>query len=144
VVPGVDIVFIAFIFAHLNLAWTETADVFTRLGGAAAAKRADELFFFEENATAACNCLLHDLRKLVEQPGQRHFQLNMIIGDINRSCSQLTKGADAKCHPVTRPRLLLHHEHGKTGGGLAQRRFDPAQSLLLAEFVRELDARGSE
>ena len=90
VVPGVDIVFIAFIFAHLNLAWTETADVFTHLGGAAAAKRADELFFFEENATAACNCLLHDLRKLVEQPGQRHFQLNMIIGDINRSCGHLT------------------------------------------------------
>jgi len=37
--------------------------------------------------------------------GNRRVQLNMIIGDINRSCSQLTKGADAKRHPVTRPRL---------------------------------------
>jgi hypothetical protein len=96
----------------LNHAWTETADVFHSPSRRGARKACSE-FFFEENATAACNCLLHDLRKLVEQPGQRHFQLNMIIGDINRSCGHLTTARTSKRHPVT-PRLLLHHEHGKT------------------------------
>ena len=115
---------------------------FTRRPPGGRRKGCSRVIFFEENATATCNCLLHDLRKLVEQPGQRRFQLNMIIGDINRSCSHLAKGANAKRHPVSRPRLLFHHEHGKAGGGLAQRRFDPAQSLLLAEFVRDPDDKG--
>jgi hypothetical protein len=71
---------------------------------------------------------LPDLRKLVKQPRQRHFQLNMIVGDFNPSGSHLAKGADAKRHPVCRP---LHREHGKLEEALTQRRFDPTQSLLI-------------
>ena len=98
-----------------------------------------QLFFLQQNATTACDGLLHNLRKFVKQPGQCHLQLNVIVGDINSSCRDLAKGADAKRHPVSRPGLLLHHEHGKAGGGLAQRRLDATQSLFLAEFVRKLD-----
>jgi hypothetical protein len=52
---------------------------------------AAESFFFKENATTACDCLLHDLHKPVKQPRQRHFQLNMMVGDINPSGSPLAK-----------------------------------------------------
>jgi hypothetical protein len=34
----------------------------------------------------------------------------MIVGDINPSGSHLAKSADAKRHPVCRPRLFLHRE----------------------------------
>jgi hypothetical protein len=84
--------------------WTETAHVF----------HSQPSHFFQ----AECD---HGRRlsvaRPVKQPRQRHFQLNMIVGDINPSGSHLAKGADAKRHPVCRPRLFLHREHGKTGGG---------------------------
>ena len=80
------------------------AATIARLGGVALA----ELFLLEQDATATGDRLLRDVRKLVKQPGQRHFQLDMIVGNINPSCSHLTKRADAKRHPVSRPRLLLH------------------------------------
>jgi hypothetical protein len=77
---------------------------------------------------------LPDLRKLAKQPRQRHFQLNMIVGDINPST-----------WPRARTRNVIRSaDHassstasmGKLEEALAQRRFDPTQSILLAEFVR--------
>ena len=91
----------------------ELSGAFRKFAIATGVALAAQLFFLKQNATTACDCLLHDLRKLVKQPGQCHLQLNMIVGDINASCSHLAKGADAKRHPVSRPRLLLHHEHGE-------------------------------
>jgi len=67
-----------------------------------------ELFLLEQDTTTPGDCLLHDLSKLVKQPGQGDFQLNMIVGDINYPGSHLAKRADAKRHSISRPRLLFH------------------------------------
>jgi hypothetical protein len=100
------------------------------------------LFFLEEPATTGINDLLRDLRKFVQQPGQRHFQLHVIIGDVNMTRSHLAKRPDPKNNPVWRPCLLLDDEHRKTGGDLAWRRPDAAHRLRLAELVRDLDGKG--
>jgi hypothetical protein len=44
---------------------------------------------------------LHCLRKFVQQPEQRHFQLHVILSHLNVSCCYLSEGADAEAHPVT-------------------------------------------
>jgi hypothetical protein len=98
------------------------------------------LFFLEKNA--ATDGLLRDLRKLLQQPGRRHFQLDIIVSDVNVTCSHLSKGPHPKTHPLPRPNLLLNHEHRKAGGGLTQRRFDAAQGPLFAELVRDLNDQG--
>jgi hypothetical protein len=56
------------------------------------------LFFLEKNA--ATDGLLHDLRKLLQQPGRRHFQLDIIVSDVNVTCSHLSKGPHPKTHPL--------------------------------------------
>ena len=73
-VPAVrhNIVFVVFIFAHFLASASRGSRRRTfslagqRRGGRKVCSR---VIFFEENATAGRNCLLHDLRKLVGNQG---------------------------------------------------------------------------
>ena len=146
-VPAVrhNIVFVVFIFAHFLASASRGSRRRTfslagqRRGGRKVCSR---VIFFRGECDRGPQLSVARPAQTCGQPGQRHFQLNMIIGNINRSRSQLTKGADAKRHPVTRPRLLLHHEHGKTGGGLAQRLIRRKASSLPS-LCGSLTTRGS-
>jgi hypothetical protein len=94
-------------------------------------ERAIASFFLEQHSAASSDGLLHCLRKFVQQPGQRHFQLHVILGDLNVSCCYLSEGADAETQPVAQPSLLLNGEHWKLEETLPNAGFHAPQGLFL-------------
>ena len=68
---------------------------------------------------------------------------HQVLLDIIRSCSRLTKGTDAKRHPVIRP-SPLHHEHGKLEEVLPNAGLIRRKASSFPSFCGSLTTRGSE
>ncbi len=70
-----------------------------------------QLFFvssrFPRDLIAACATSA----KALQEPGQHHFDGDMILGNIDMTGRRLPHGTDAEDHPVAVPALLVNFQH---------------------------------
>lgn len=67
--------------------------------------------FVQEQHALSLDQRRQPLRKLRQQPGKCHFELNVIFCNINRARYELSESADTKLQSVAGPALLLDRKH---------------------------------
>jgi hypothetical protein len=100
-------------------------------------------FLLEQHPAASGDDLLHCLRKSVQQPGQRHFQLHVILSHLHVSCCYLSEGADAETQPVTRPVSSSTASTGKLQEALPNAGFTRRKASSLPSVCGILTTSGS-
>ena len=65
---------------------------------------------------------LRDFGKALQQPRQRDFQADMIVGNIEMAGRRLPHRADAEDHAIVLPSLLIDLQYGNAGGRTRQAR----------------------
>src|SRR5579871_4191050 len=79
---------------------------------------------------------LRNLGKALQQPGQRHFNPHMIVGDIDIPGSRLPERANAKEHMIASPGLFVHRQYRYAGSRARQPSLEAARRLFAANAMR--------
>jgi hypothetical protein len=79
---------------------------------------------------------LRDFGKSLQQPGQCHFQPDMIVGHVEMTRRRLPQRADAKDHAITVPSFLVDFQHRDAGSGARQSRLEATGCFFTAEMMR--------
>jgi hypothetical protein len=90
----------------------------------------------EQQITAIPDRNLRDFGKSLQQPGQCHFEPDMIIRDIEMTRRRLPERAHAKHHAIVFPSLFIDLQHGNAGSGARQSSLQPARRFLAAKPMR--------
>jgi hypothetical protein len=93
-------------------------------------------FFGQQQVAAIPDRDLRGLGKFLQQPGQRHFQPDMIFRDVKMARSRLAQRADPENHAVLLPSFFIDFQHGNAGGRARQPRLQPAGRLFPAKTMR--------
>ena len=90
----------------------------------------------EQQTTAIPDRDLRDFGESLQQPGQRHFEPDMIILDIEMTRRRLPQSAHAKHQAIAVPSLFIDLQHGNAGRGARQSSLQPACRLFAAKPMR--------
>src|SRR5439155_5274452 len=95
---------------------------------------------FQHQGTFPANQRHEPFRDYTQKPGQRHFKLHMVLGNIKRTVGGLAERAHAEGEAIAGPGLLLQgDEFCVVRAHMREAGLDPAHRLLAPEMVRNGD-----
>src|SRR5487761_2665716 len=74
--------------------------------------------------------------KSLQQPGQSHFQPDMVVRHVEMTRCRLPQRTDAEGHAAIFPSFLIDLQHRDAGGGTGQPRLETAGCFFAAKAVR--------